>query len=126
MLGGARFHDRLRAVLVAAGFDGFANQQCAPYDASKRASRCCRRATTSGIQLVGPFEGFDSERGLESRGADSLSRREFLRLSTADWVPDHSWLSKTRARCCWRCTSVASLSNDGPPVLVNVGPPLLV
>src|SRR5215213_9360978 len=48
--------------------------------------------------LVGYFEGIDSERGLEWRCADSLSLREFLRLGERDPVPDHSWLSRTRAR----------------------------
>ena len=47
---------------------------------------------------MGYFEGIDSERGLEWRCADSLSLREFLRLGTTEPVPDHSWLSKTRAR----------------------------
>jgi transposase len=50
------------------------------------------------MHLVGYFEGIDSERGLEWRCADSLSLREFLRLGTVEPVPDHSWLSKTRAR----------------------------
>src|SRR5829696_7726333 len=48
--------------------------------------------------LIGYFEGIDSERGLEWRCADSLSLREFLRLSDREPVPDHSWLSRTRAR----------------------------
>ena len=43
-------------------------------------------------------EGIDSERGLEWRCADSLSLREFLRLGEREPVPDHSWLSRTRAR----------------------------
>ena len=30
---GHAFYDRLQAVLIAAGFDGFAEAQCAPYDA---------------------------------------------------------------------------------------------
>jgi transposase len=50
------------------------------------------------MHLVGYFEGIDSERGLEWRCADSLSLREFLRLGSTEPVPDHSWLSKTRAR----------------------------
>ena len=50
------------------------------------------------MHLVGYFEGIDSERGLAWRCSDSLSLREFLRLGTAEPVPDHSWLSKTRAR----------------------------
>ena len=33
---GHAFYDRLQAVLVEAGFDGFAEKQCAPYYASRR------------------------------------------------------------------------------------------
>ena len=55
--------------------------------------------------MIGYFEGIDSERGIEWRCADSLSLREFLRLSDdRDTVPDHSWLSKTRRVCRMRCT----------------------
>jgi hypothetical protein len=36
--------------------------------------------------LIGYFEGIDSERGLEWRCADSLSLREFLRLSEHEGV----------------------------------------
>jgi hypothetical protein len=50
------------------------------------------------MHLVGYFEGIDSERGLAWRCSDGLSLREFLRLGTIEPVPDHSWLSKTRAR----------------------------
>ena len=50
------------------------------------------------LHLVGYFEGIDSARGLEWRCSDSLSLREFLRLESRDRVPDHSWLSRTRAR----------------------------
>src|SRR3546814_6651167 len=48
--------------------------------------------------LIGYFEGIDSGRGIVWRCSDSLSLREFLRLSSRDKVPDHSWLSKTRSR----------------------------
>jgi len=50
------------------------------------------------MHLVGYFAGIDSERGLEWRCSDSLSLREFLRLAPRERVPDHSWLSRTRAR----------------------------
>jgi transposase len=50
------------------------------------------------MHLVGYFEGIDSERGIEWRCADSLSLRNFLRLNTSESVPDHSTLSRTRAR----------------------------
>src|SRR3954465_12271907 len=95
---GHAFYDRLQAVLVAAGFDGFAEQRCAPYYASKRGRPSLPPGRYFRIHLVGYFEGIDSERGLEWRCADSLSLREFLRLGTAERVPDHSWLSRTRSR----------------------------
>jgi hypothetical protein len=50
------------------------------------------------MHLVGYFEGIDSERGIEWRYADSLSLREFLLLDTTQSVPDHSSLSRIRAR----------------------------
>ena len=92
------FYDRLQAVLVEAGFDGFAEQQCAPYYASKRGRPSLPPGRYFRIHLVGYFEGIDSERGLEWRCADSLSLREFLRLGLSERVPDHSWLSRTRSR----------------------------
>jgi transposase len=95
---GHAFYDRLQAVLVKAGFDGFAEQQCAPYYASKRGRPSLPPGRYFRIHLVGYFEGIDSERGLEWRCADSLSLREFLRLGLSERVPDHSWFSKTRAR----------------------------
>jgi len=92
------FYDRLQAVLLEAGFDGFAEQQCAPYYARKRGRPSLPPGRYFRMHLIGYFEGIDSERGLEWRCADSLSLREFLRLATTEPVPDHSWLSKTRSR----------------------------
>lgn len=48
--------------------------------------------------LIGYFEGIHSERGIVWRCSDSLSLREFLRLTNREKVPDHSWMSKTRSR----------------------------
>ena len=95
---GHAFYDRLQAILVEAGFDGFAEGQCAPYYASKRGRPSLPPGRYFRMHLVGYFEGIDSERGLEWRCADSLSLREFLRLGTTEPVPDHSWLSRTRSR----------------------------
>jgi transposase len=95
---GHAFYDRLQAVLVRAGFDGFAEGQCAPYYAAKRGRPSIPPGRYFRMHLVGYFEGIDSERGLGWRCADSLSLREFLRLGTTEPAPDHSWLSKTRAR----------------------------
>jgi transposase len=95
---GHAFYDRLQAVLLEAGFDGFAEGQCAPYYAAKRGRPSIPPGRYFRMHLVGYFEGIDSERGLEWRCADSLSLREFLRLGTTEPAPDHSWLGKTRAR----------------------------
>jgi hypothetical protein len=92
---GHAFYDRLQAVLIEAGFDGFAEAQCAPYYASKRGRPSLPPGRYFRMHLVGYFEGLDSERGLEWRCADSLSLREFLRLGTTEPVPDHSWLMWT-------------------------------
>jgi transposase len=48
--------------------------------------------------FVGHFEGLDSERGIAWRCADSLSLRQFLEVGTSEAVPDHSRLSRCRAR----------------------------
>jgi transposase len=95
---GHAFYDRLQAVLVGAGFDGFAEEACAPYYARERGRPSLPPGRYFRVHLVGYFEGIDSERGLEWRCSDSLSLREFLRLGTTEPVPDHSWLSKTRSR----------------------------
>ena len=92
------FYDRLQSELVAAGFDGFVEGQCAPYYAARRGRPSLPPGRYFRMLLVGYFEGIDSERGLEWRCADSLSLREFLRLGERDPVPDHSWLSRTRGR----------------------------
>src|SRR5918911_2062228 len=95
---GHAFYDRLQAVLAEAGFDRFAEGECAPYYAGKRGRPSLPPGRYFRMHLVGYFEGIDSERGLEWRCADSLSLREFLRLGTTEPVPDLSWLSETRAR----------------------------
>ena len=95
---GHAFYDRLQAVLAEAGFDGFAETQCAPFYAARQGRPSLPPGRYFRMHLIGYFEGIDSERGLEWRCADSLSLREFLRLGTTEPVPDHSWLSKTRSR----------------------------
>src|SRR5690242_5981684 len=95
---GHAFYDRLQAVLIEAGFDRFAEGECAAYYAGKRGRPSIPPGRYFRMHLVGYFEGIESERGREWRCADSLSLREFLRLGTTEPVPDHSWLSKTRSR----------------------------
>jgi transposase len=91
-------YDRLQAVLVGAVFDRFAEEQCKPYYAGRRGRPSIPPGRYFRMHLVGDFEGIDSERGLEWRCSDGPSPREFLRLGTTEPVPDHSWLSRTRAR----------------------------
>src|SRR5512143_1262775 len=92
------FYDRLQGVLIDAGFDAFAETTCKPYYAAKMGAPSIPPGRYFRMHMVGYFEGIDSERGIEWRCSDSLSLREFLRLRTAERVPDHSWLSKTRSR----------------------------
>ena len=95
---GHAFYDRLQEVLIAAGFDGFAEERCTPYYAVRQGRPSIPPGRYFRMHLMGYFEGIDSERGIEWRCADSLSLREFLRLGATERVPDHSWLSKTRSR----------------------------
>src|ERR671920_1195478 len=92
------FYDRLQQVLVGAGFDGFVEDACQAYYARTMGAPSVPSGRYFRMHMVGYFEGIDSERGIEWRCSDSLSLREFLRLETANRVPDHSWLSKTRGR----------------------------
>ena len=92
------FYDRLQKILIAADFDGFAEERCRPFYAARMGAPSVPPGRYFRMHLVGYFEGIDSERGLEWRCSDSLSLREFLRLESRDRVPDHSWLSKTRTR----------------------------
>lgn len=94
---GHAFYDRLQKELQRAGFDRFVEGLCEPHYAQGG-----RPSIPPGryfrMHLVGYFEGLDSERGIEWRCADSLSLREFLLLDSGEKVPDHSTLSRTRAR----------------------------
>ncbi len=92
------FYDRLQKLLVEAGFDAFVEAVCKPYYAPRMGAPSLPPGRYFRMHMIGYFEGIDSERGIVWRCSDSLSLREFLRLSSRDKVPDHSWLSKTRSR----------------------------
>src|SRR3712207_8538152 len=77
---GHAFYDRLQAVLVEAGFDRFAESRCQPYYASGRGRPSLPPGRYFRMHLVGYFEGIDSERGLEWRGAGHLSLGAVPRL----------------------------------------------
>jgi transposase len=95
---GPAFSDKLQSVLIASDFDRFVEGRCAPFYVPGRGRPSLPPGRSFRMLLVGSVEGIDSERGLEWRCADSLSRCEFLRLGEREPVPDHSWLSRTRSR----------------------------
>ncbi len=51
-------------MLIAAGFDSFAEEACAPYYASRQGRLSLLPGRYVRMHLVGYFEGIDSERGL--------------------------------------------------------------
>src|SRR5487761_414821 len=95
---GHAFYDRLRELLREAGFDAFVEEVCRPYYAPRMGAPSLPPGRYFRMHMIGYFEGIDSERGIAWRCADSFSLRDFLRLSTREKVPDHSWLSRTRSR----------------------------
>lgn len=48
------------------------------------------------LLLIGYFEGFDAERAIAWRAADSFALREFLGVVLPEAPPDHSTISRTR------------------------------
>ena len=95
---GHAFYDKLQKLLVDAGFDRFVEDSCQACYAPRMGAPSVPPGRYFRMLLIGYFEGIHSERGIVWRCSDSLSLREFLRLSTREKVPDHSWLSKTRSR----------------------------
>src|SRR3954452_4869325 len=93
---GHAFYDRLQAVLLEAGFDRFAEGECAAYYASKRGRPSLPPGRDFRMHLVGYFEGIDSERGPERRCADTLVLRHFLHQGTTEAVQGISELNNTR------------------------------
>jgi transposase len=92
------FYDRLNAVLDRAGFDRRVEALCQPHYAAQAGRPSVPPGRYFRMLFVGYFEGLDSERGIAWRCADSLSLRQFLQLGASEAVPDHSTLSRTRAR----------------------------
>jgi transposase len=97
---GHRFYEKLNELLSEAGFDRRVEQMCGRYfEADDKPGR---PSIAPGVYFrmlfVGYFEGIESERGLEWRCSDSLSLRAFLGVQMNERVPDHSSLSRMRAR----------------------------
>src|SRR5262252_2519511 len=93
---GHPFYARLNAILDAAGFDRFAEEQCRPFYAPVMGRPSLPPGVYFRLLLLGYFEGLDSERGIAWRAADSLALRDFLGLALHEAPPDHSTISRTR------------------------------
>jgi IS5 family transposase len=95
-----RFYDALNGLLGDAGFDEHVEALCAlAYEARRKGGR---PSIPPGVYfrmlLIGYFEGIESERGICWRCEDSLSLKRFLGYEAHEPTPDHSTLSRTRAR----------------------------
>jgi len=93
---GHPFYARLNAILEKAGFDRFAEEQCAHFYAPVMGRPSLPPGRYFRLLLVGYFEGLDSERGIAWRAADSLAVRSFVGLGLDAAPPDHSTISRTR------------------------------
>jgi transposase len=93
---GHPFYQALDTILRNAGFDKYAEKQCARYYHPVTGRPGLAPGNYFRSLLVGYFEGIDSERGIAWRLADSLSLRDFLGLPTEKAPPDHSTISRTR------------------------------
>jgi transposase len=90
------FYDRVNRILAERGFDDFAETACKRFYAEAMGRPSLAPGIYFRMQLVGYFEGIDSERGMAWRCADSLSLREFIGVGLTGTVPDHSTVSRTR------------------------------
>jgi len=95
---GHPFYIRANEVLKTASFDQQVEKLCAPYYAKKQGRPSLPPGVYFRMQLIGYFEGLDSERGIAWRCADSLALREFLGFSLSESTPNHSSLSRIRQR----------------------------
>lgn len=90
------FYDRVNKILVEHGFDDFAEKACQQFYAETMGRPGVAPGIYFRMQLIGYFEGIDSERGMAWRCADSLSLREFIGVGLTGAVPDQTSVSRTR------------------------------
>ncbi len=93
---GHPFYKRLNETLDAAGFDGFCEERCRRFYHDRLGRPSLAPGVYFRLQLIGFFEGVDSERGIAWRVADSLSLRGFLGYGLDEATPDHVTISRTR------------------------------
>jgi transposase len=90
------FYEQVNKTLAKHGFDEFAEKACEQFYADRMGRPGLAPGIYFRMQLIGYFEGIDSERGMAWRCADSLSLREFIGVGLTGAVPDHSTVSRTR------------------------------
>ena len=93
---GHPFYKRLNEALDAADFDGFCEERCWTFYHDRLGRPSLAPGVYFRLQLIGFFEGVNSERGIAWRVADSLSLRCFLGYGLDAATPDHVTLSRTR------------------------------
>jgi transposase len=81
---------------AGAGFDDFAEAQCATFYADTMGRSSLPPGIYFRLLLIGYFEGIDSERGIAWRAADSFAFRDFLGVGLEEAPPDDSTISRTR------------------------------
>src|SRR3972149_1183068 len=94
--GGHPFYQQVNKILEAEGFDGFVEKQCRAFYAEQMGRPSLPPAVYFRMWMIGYFEGFDSERGIAWRVADSLALRRFLGYGLTDPTADHSTISRNR------------------------------
>ena len=93
---GHPFYKRLNETLDAAGFDGFCEERGRAFYHDRLGRPSLAPGVYFRLQLIGFFEGVNSERGIAWRVADSLSLRCFLGYGLDEATPDHVTISRTR------------------------------
>ena len=94
---GHPFYTRLNELLAKDGFDGWAENLCAPFFANSG-----RPSIPPGVYFrmlfIGYLEGFASDRAIAWNCQDRLSLRAFLGIALHESTPDHSSLTIWRQR----------------------------
>jgi len=94
------FYETLNRLLAEADFDRRVEELCEPYYAGKG-----RPGIPPGVffrmLLIGYFENISSQRGIAWRCDDSRSLRLFLGFAADEETPDHSSLTRIKARLPW-------------------------
>src|SRR6266536_412921 len=93
---GHPFYERLNAILDAAGFDRFAEEQCQAFYAPVMGRPRLPPGRYFRLLLLGYFERLDSERGIAWPAADAIAVLSFVGLCLDAAARDHSTMSSTR------------------------------